>query len=263
VGDYTISQGLGILNGGYRFRDQRITVGANAKMYYYHVPEDLAPDQDYLLLAYDLGVLKTTDWLKNYVGPEPSMSFGVALRNLGFNRVMEHLPTEVHLGVSYRPLRRLLVSSQVCLPLYEPLYGALGAEYDFDRTYFLRAGVQIKANPMFSLGFGYRRGDLKVNVAYTPTLAFYNMLSVSVSWDFGRTRKEQQEEQIEEMLRRAFGHFQKKEYSAARDVLSKVLEFDPSNRRAKRLQEMIKLQMSLDEQTGSYSGEDTGRGDED
>jgi hypothetical protein len=251
---YNISQSLGIINGGYRLREQGLTVGGNLKVYYYHVPEDLAQDQNYLLFAADVGVLKNTNILKRYVGPEPSLSFGLAVRNLGYSNVVKRLPMEVHAGASYRPMRNLLLTSQVCFPLFEPMYGAVGAEYDFDKKFYVQGGVQVKANPMFSVGAGYRREDLRIQVAYTPTIAFYNMISVSVSYDFGRTRRENHRSQVEELLQEAFEQFEQHEYEHTLELVDKVLTIDPGNRRAEALKELVENQQELEKQAGKVNG---------
>jgi len=50
---YTISQCMGMLNAGYKFRDINLAIGANAKFFYNHVPEALYAGQSYFLFAAD------------------------------------------------------------------------------------------------------------------------------------------------------------------------------------------------------------------
>jgi hypothetical protein len=246
----TVSQSLGILNAGYHLRRLNMTIGANAKLYYYHVPESLAADQSYMLMAFDAGLLKRTNLLKSYVGPEPSLSFGLAVRNIGVSDEVDNLPMEVHGGISYRPMRPLLISSQVAVPLYEPIYGGVGVEYDFARTVYINAGVQIKENPMLGVGFGYRQKDLRVNVSYTPSLAFYNMMSITVSYAFGEYRRQMEMEKVEQLLQQAFEYFNLEMYEQSLKVLDEVLDLDPHNRRAHNLREIVLTQLDLSEKPG-------------
>ena len=188
-GDYTISQCMGTLNAGYVFDKYNIAVGANLKAFYSYVPDALYADQSYLLFAGDVGVIARTNLLKTYIGPEPSLSVGVTVKNLGYSEVMQKLPTEVHVGASYRVIRNLLVSGEAVVPLYEPVYGSVGVEFDVAKTFFLQGGVQIVENPMAGVGFGYRRKDFNIYASYTPSMAFRNMMSVSVEFTFGAPRR--------------------------------------------------------------------------
>ncbi len=179
---YTLSQGLGTLNFGYGFKKYNISVGTNLKFYFNHIPEELYPGQSYFLFAFDLGMIARTNLLKRYASTEPSLTFGLALKNIGSSNEVEKLPTEVHVGASYRLFKSLLLSSEFALPLFEPVYGAFGAEFDINRMFFIEGGIQIKRNPMFAGGLGYKRKNLRLDASYTPSIAFYNMFSVSLTY---------------------------------------------------------------------------------
>ena len=112
-----ISQSLGVFNMGYSFRKGTMSVGINLKYYSSGVPDELlqaryASDfesQRYRALSVDVGYFARTNWLKNYIGPEPSFMFGLALRNVGYSDTYEKLPTEVQAGLSYRVIWNLLI----------------------------------------------------------------------------------------------------------------------------------------------------------
>jgi len=252
---YIISQGLGILNAGFKLQKYDIYIGSNLKFFYNNVPESLYKDQSYFILASDIGVIKKTNLLKRFIGPEPSLVFGLALRNIGYSRLIEKLPAEVHAGISYRPIRNLLISTEMGVPLYEPVYGSIGAEYDFHKTFFIDGGIQIKENPMFSIGLGYKRNDLQINVSYTPTIAFYNMMSVSLSYSFGEQEKEKKEIEVEILLIKAFKLFSERQYQEALDVIAKVLEIDPKNPRALSLKKTMEIQLELKERLEKIENE--------
>jgi len=253
--EHTLSQSLGLINGGYKIKRYNLSIGGNVKFFYNHVPDALIEGQSYALFALDIGALKNTDWLKLFIGPEASLSFGLSLKNIGFSKAIEKLPTEVHAGISYRPMRNLLISTELGLPLYEPVYGSIGAEYDFHKTFFIEGGIQIKPNPMFSLGLGYKRKDLQINVSYTPTIAFYNMMSISLSYSFGEEKKEKKEIEVESLLIRAFELFSEGQYQEALDVIERVLEIDPKNPRALSLKMTIEMQLELKEKLEKIENE--------
>lgn len=255
VGDSSlISQSLVVLNMGYSFRGGSLSIGANLKMYYSSIPDDLLEarygsdytSQKYLAFASDVGIFARTNWLKNYIGPEPSFMFGLALKNVGYSDTYDKLPTEVQAGVSYRLLWSLLLAGQVSVPLYEPVYGAVGAEFDIRKKIFLQAGVRISQNPMLSVGFGYKLRDVELNASYTPRIAFPNIFSVSVNFFFGETKQRRREEQITSLLIEALELFQEGNFENALASTDKVLELDPKNKMALSLKKSIEESMRLE-----------------
>jgi hypothetical protein len=66
----------------------------------------------------------------------------------------------------------------------------------FSRMFFIEGGIQIKRNPMFAAGLGYQRNNIRLDVSYTPSIAFYNMISVSLTYSFG---KKGQREDLQEI----------------------------------------------------------------
>lgn len=255
VGDSSlISQSLGVLNMGYSFRGGFLSLGANLKMYYSSIPDDLLEarygsdytSQNYLALASDVGVFARTNWLKNYFGPEPSFMFGLVLKNVGYSDTYDKLPTEVQAGVSYRLLWSLLLAGQVSVPLYEPVYGAVGAEFDIRKKVFLQVGVRISQNPMLSAGFGFRLRDVELNASYTPRIAFPNILSVSANFFFGETKQRRRDEQITSLLIEALELFQEGDFENALTSTDKVLELDPHNKMALSLKESIEESMRME-----------------
>ena len=255
VGDSSlISQSLVVLNMGYSFRGGSLSIGANLKMYYSSIPDDLLEarygsdytSQKYLAFASDVGIFARTNWLKNYIGPEPSFMFGLALKNVGYSDTYDKLPTEVQAGVSYRLLWSLLLAGQVSVPLYEPVYGAVGAEFDIRKKIFLQAGVRISQNPMLSVGFGYKLRDVELNASYTPRIAFPNIFSVSVNFFFGETKQRRREEQITSLLIEALELFQEGDFENALASTDKVLELDPKNKMALSLKKSIEESMRLE-----------------
>jgi Tfp pilus assembly protein PilF len=80
------------------------------------------------------------------------------------------------------------------------------------------------------------------------------MISVSVSYDFGRTRRENHRSQVEELLQEAFEQFEQHEYEHTLELVDKVLTIDPGNRRAEALKELVENQQELEKQAGKVNG---------
>ncbi|MCK4925210.1 MAG: UPF0164 family protein, partial [Spirochaetes bacterium] len=250
-----LSQSLGMLAVGYRLPSLGLSFGVNGKFLYNRVPEDLYADQSYTVWAVDFGVLQRTNLLKTYFGPEPSLSFGVTLRNVGYSSSVEQLPILIQAGTAYRVRSNLLIAADIVYPFYEPLYGSIGAEYTIRKMIYISGGIQIKQNPMLSLGFGYRYRDMRLNVSYTPTLAFYNMFSVSFTYSFGEYKKLMLEREIEDKLMEALELYRAEQYEEALGAVDEVLELDPKNRRAGSLKHIIEIQLEIREKFGEESND--------
>lgn len=245
MGDYNISQGFGTFNIGYIHN--RFSVGTNLKFYHYNVPEELYAGQDDYVIAADFGVLYRTDILKTYIGPEPSMVFGASIKNIGksLGNGFETLPIEVHLGASYK-LSWLMLSTELAIPFYEPLYGSVGLEYNFRQTIFASAGITIKENPMLGLGLGVKWRDLYVYASYTPRMEFRNMFNVSVSYRFGETKKLKKDVMVSQLISEAVTFYGEHRYSEALEVIDQILAIERGNKIAKSLKKNVELLLELE-----------------
>jgi hypothetical protein len=176
------------------------------------------------------------------------------LRNFGYCEAIDKLPTELHAGVSYRLFRHLMLSGEYALPFYEPMYGSVGAEFDVAKTFFIQAGVEFKENPMVGLGVGYRRKDLNINISYTPSIEFRNMMNVSVEFRFGDTAAEARQKEIEKLMLDALVDYNTGNYEASLEAIEKVLEMDPGNRRARQLKKTVLKEIELEESAEKVTG---------
>jgi hypothetical protein len=236
---YNLSQSLGTLNAGYALKKYNISIGTNLKFYYNRIPEDLYPGQSYFIFAFDLGMISRTNLLNRFDLSQPSLTYGITIKNIGFSKEVERLPTEIHAGASYRLLKNLLITSELAIPFFEPVYGTIGAEFDFSRMFFIEGGIQIKRNPMFAAGLGYQRNNIRLDVSYTPSIAFYNMISVSLTYSFGKKGQREKTEEVDKNLVKATEHFENGNHNEALEVVEQVLELDPENSNAIHLQEEI------------------------
>ena len=258
AGEYNLSQGFGTFNIGYIFNG--LSVGTNLKFYHYNVPEELYAGQNEYVVAADLGVLYRTDILKTFIGPEPSMVFGASIKNVGksLGSGFEKLPSEVHLGASYR-LSWLMLSTELVVPFYEPIYGSVGLEYNFRQTIFASAGITIKENPMLGMGIGVRWKDLYVYGSYTPRMEFRNMFNVSLSYRFGETKRLENDKLVAQLISEATKAYIAHDYESALEIINRVLIIDRNNKIAKALKRNIETEMDLERRLQQEKIEEIGR----
>ncbi len=242
---YRISQILGIINGGLLLKKVPVTLGINLKTFYNYIPENLYPDQNYFLFAMDFGAISKLNILKFFVGEEPSFTFGFGIKNIGYGEFIKKLPTEFSAGIGYRPIKKILILSQFNIPLYEPYNGSIGIEYSLRQDIFIRGGIHIKQNPMFGVGLGIRRKDVNINISYNPTPAFYNMLSLSIDLNIGRTKIEKKQQAMKDLLIKALKEFKENKLVEALETINDLLEIDPENEIALAIKETIQKQMEL------------------
>jgi len=244
---YNISQYLGLINFGYKIDKWNVVLGANIKYFYYNVPQDLYENQSYSLITGDIGIVLPTDILKRFKGYLPSLVFGFTIKNIGYSSLLYYAPIEILAGMSYRYSDNLLFSIESSIPIYEPTSFSLGAEYSIQNRYFIDAGFKIKENPMFSIGFGYRKKDFRVRASYSPMLKFFNMLNITVSYSYGETKAERNKEKVEELLVKAIEYFSKGKYKESLETVAKVLDIDHNNYRAQKLFKIIEKQIEIEE----------------
>jgi hypothetical protein len=240
-GVFNLTEGFVTANAG--IIRGRFSLGMNTKMFHYHVPSELYEGQNDYGIAADFGVLYRTNFLKTFIGPDPSFVVGASVKNIGFPGLtqsdFEQLPTEIHVGSSYRT-KFLLLTDELVFPLYEPWYWSVGLEANLGRIVFLNAGLQYKEeNPMLGLGFGMRMRDLYLYSSYTPRVEFRNMFTVSMSYRIGETRKIQEQKLAGKLFKTAYKLYEQGKYREAEKVLNKILEMDGGNETAQELLQVV------------------------
>ena len=103
---------------------------------------------------------------------------------------------------------------------------------------------------MFSFGFGYKFRDMRLNASYTPTLAFYDVFSISFTYAFGEYKKYMLTQQVEEKLMKALELYRNEQYEESLVVVDEVLELDPKNKRAISLRNTIEIQIEIRDKFG-------------
>ena len=107
---------------------------------------------------------------------------------------------------------------------------------------------------MIGLGVGYRRKDMNINISYTPSMVFRNMMNVSVEFRFGDAAAEAKEKRIEKLMLDALVDYNTGNYETTLEVIEKVLELDPRNLRAKQLKRTVEREIELKRSAEKVNG---------
>jgi hypothetical protein len=249
-----------ILNGAYNFfpgaRFSGIAVGASLKGLFPIVSDRGAGEKDRPAAAVmgDLGFLSSFDMFKFYGSPEQNASVGLALRNAGWSFGSGGLPTTAALGLTYRPLRPLLLSFDFFLPLDlrdpgipESPYFAAGLAFDGLSFLALRGGIRVKDSEVrLALGTSFMlpgnaapppgetadsRGmalDLNYSLDMGPRIQPVNRLGLGIRAGLGdRSRAAVKASRVETLYTDGLEAYGRRDYPEALRCWKEALELDP------------------------------------
>jgi tetratricopeptide (TPR) repeat protein len=177
------SESVMILNASYNFFSSYdffgLSVGSNLKVAYRNIPEKIYPGQSAVAVMTDLGVLTRFNFLKFYSSRNKNTSFGLVVKNLGLKTLDDPLPMETVAGVAYSPLRPVILTFDLTLPLSlnpskqpaEKLSFATGLDVTVTEFFSVQSGFRYRgSNPRFSLGSRMDLEEISFNVNYTLDL---------------------------------------------------------------------------------------------
>lgn len=182
------SEGTAVLNTSYRFAADYyfpgLSWGANLKFAYRNMPEIIYPDQFFSVLLLDTGVVTRFNFAKPYPSRDKNFSAGLMVKNLGLPPINnpdigdygEALPTEASAGVSYSPLRPLVIAVDFNYPFFLYPYMDIDPNGNVVRVnpekWNLAGGFDLSITPFFALqgGFGWDGGNPRLSMGSTIDL---------------------------------------------------------------------------------------------
>jgi tetratricopeptide (TPR) repeat protein len=192
------SEAVGILNASYNFLSgyyfSGISLGVNIKGAFRIVPDySNADDQDNktgqlisgsgasqsaAMAMADIGLLTRFNFLKAYRSRDRNLALALTARNLGPPVMGDPLPSAASAGISYKPLRPLLLAFDFSVPLNlddislsEKPYWSVGTAVQITRFLSMRAGFLSKAgNVRIALGSAVDMDRISLDVNYTLDL---------------------------------------------------------------------------------------------
>ncbi len=150
------------------------------------------------------------------------------------------MPLMFRFGVSDQFFKkRLLLAFDIDKSARASLGWHMGGEFGFSKRFKGRFGVQG------GLGEGIRETDVgfgytikSVTLDYSIGLhALGSSTRMGVSWKFGRSVLERREENVNQMVQKAFGAAQKGNYLMVQEQLQAALDADPTNKHVQTLAE--------------------------
>jgi hypothetical protein len=262
---------------GYNFKG--IAIGINTKATWRGLPDYTDNDTDAIIsgsglaqsglaLAGDLGIMMRFNAGKLYTSREPNLRIGMNLLNAGAaltgfgtttgTRLDDPLPTSAAIGVSYRPLKPVLFTTEFRQPLnlqdlteYEMWSAGTGVSVQITNFFSVLGGFLIKGgNPRISLGSEFKiLKEIQMNVNYTLDLTSslnpVNHISFSAKIRLGDNGRAEKQKLIDEYYSEGLSSFAKGDFTAAIDSWQKVLKldklYDPAKDGIKSAQNQILL----------------------
>lgn len=219
----------------------------------------------------DIGMLLRFNGAKFYSAREPNISVGLNFRNFGVAitnlkkkiEIDDALPTSIALGVSYKPIRPLILTIDFNQPfnLQNPLKselfnGSLGAEIKITNFFALQTGVLLRGgSPKISLGSSFEWKKMIFNVTYSLDFASslnpLNKISLALKLDLGDEGRQNIQAQVDLLYLEGLAYYNEHNYEKAIERWTEVLilspRFDPAKIGLSAARDSITLQNRIKE----------------
>jgi hypothetical protein len=253
------SEAVGILNGsfnllsGYYFSG--ISLGVNIKGAFRFVPDFSDADdldnktgsrisgsgweQSAAMAMADIGALTRINFLKFYNSRDRNFSLALTIRNLGPPAKGDPLPAVAVAGLSWKPLRPLLLSFDYSLPVNtadfdrsEQSYWAAGLSARITRFLSMSGGLLAKNGAArITLGSAVDLQTLSLDLNYTLDLLTQftplNRISLGVRFNLGDQGRADREAEAEALYIQGLRAYAREELDQARYYWEEALRVDP------------------------------------
>ncbi len=240
---------------GYNFHG--VSIGANARLAYRHVPGVLIPagygNQSALSAVFDVGALTRFNFLKFYVSRQRNFSVGVVMKSLGPKVQEEPVPTRVTAGIAYSPIRPVTLSYDVDFPISygqsaESITMAGGLEVVLSNFFAMQTGFNFRgSNPKVSLGAELDLEEVSFVANYTLDISTqfkpFDRLSVEATLNLGDRGRGALRERVDELYLEGVEHFADGELEEAIEAWDKALELNPGFLPAKQFKQRAEIQL--------------------
>jgi Uncharacterised protein family (UPF0164). len=272
-----------ILNASYNFLAgyyfKGIAVGANVKGVWRGVPDYTDNDTDAIIsgsglaqsglaLAGDAGILLRFNAGKFYASRDPNLRIGMNLLNAGAAftgfgsttgvKLDDPLPTSAAFGVSYRPVKPLLFTTEFRQPFnlqniteYQLWSAGAGISVRITDFFGVLAGFLLKGgNPRISIGSEFEILEkVQMNVNYTLDLTSsanpVNHISLSAKIKLGDNGRAEKQKLIDAYYNEGLESFSKGDFSAAISSWQEVIKldklYDPAREGIRSAQNQLQL----------------------
>ena len=156
-----------------------ISVGANLKAAYRHVPAAIYSGQSALTGMMDFGVLSQFNFLKFYASRDRNLSLGATVRNFGLYAEGDPLPTYASFGFAYSPIRPLTLAMDFNYPF------SLTPSTNPPDPWNIASGLKLAVTNFFTVagGFRYQGGDPRLSLGSEVVLNKISIIMFSGTAD--------------------------------------------------------------------------------
>ena len=240
-----------------------VSLGANIKAAYRHIPEPIAPDQSVATVMADVGFLSRMNFLKFYAARERNFSIGGVVKNLGPTALGEPLPAIATAGIAYSPIRPILISFDYNYPFslslpsdkWEKWNVAGGINAVMTDFFSIHAGFSHRgSNPKFTIGSKLVLEKINLNINYTldmtTQLAAVDKFSIEATLPLGDRGRRADSRKVDEYYIAGLESYAKGDLSKAIEYWKAALELNPQFQPASEnmivVQTAIKLKESME-----------------
>lgn len=214
-----------------------VAVGATLKAAYRNNP--IRPDQNQAGFMADIGALTRFDALKPYASRDRNTSVGVTVKNLGPPVDGEPLPSTAHLGLSYSPIRPLVLSSELIYPFIvgtdDPPEGiglANGASVTVTDFFSAHTGLLIRGgNPRITIGGIVDIQDITLSINYTldmtTQIGSFDRFSLQAKFNFGDRGRAERAQRVEDLYLESLVAYAAGDLEETIVLSRQALELDP------------------------------------
>ncbi len=240
-----VSETVATVNASYNFLSSYyfhgISVGANLKLAYRHIPNSIYPGQSIATGLADFGLLTRFNFLKFYASRDRNFSLGAVVKNLGLPYEDEPMPTVATAGFAYSPFRPLLFSFDFNYPIafglpaeqWEKWYLASGLQVQFTNFFAMHSGFTHRgANPRFTLGSNVSLDYIDLILNYTLDMTTQvntaDRFSIEAKMNLGDRGRAELRQQIDEYYIEGLEAYAQGELNRAIDYWEAALDLDPT-----------------------------------
>ena len=256
---------------GYDFKG--LAAGISLRSTWRNMPD--YTDSSALAFTADFGLLMRFNFFKEFSSDMPNLSVGLAANNIGFFltgfksglKTEKNLPSKISIGLSYRPIKKLLVNLEFRQPinlknilLSESFAVAAGLEFSFTDFFDVEGGILFQdGKTKLSTGTQFSFQKIQMSLSYACTLDSITQehsVSLAAKINLGDKGRAQNDEQVKKLYAEGIELYAKGEKENMLKAIEKWeeakklsastgIKFDPAIKAIKTAKELISLHQQI------------------
>lgn len=256
---------------GYDFKG--LAAGISLRSTWRNMPD--YTDSSALAFTADFGLLMRFNFFKEFTSDMPNLSVGLAANNIGFFltgfksglKTETSLPSKISIGLSYRPIKKLLVNLEFRQPvnlknilLSESFAVAAGLEFSFTDFFDVEGGILFQdGKTKLSTGTQFSFRKIQMSLSYACTLdstTQEHSVSLAAKINLGDKGRSQNDEQVKKLYAEGIELYAKGEKENMLKAIEKWeeakklsastgIKFDPAIKAIKTAKELISLHQQI------------------